>query len=132
MKERYRERREGSVLVSYRVIGRNIRAARKRKALTQERAAEALGISTLQFGRMERGCIRISLERLVQISELTNAPVSVLLNGSMASEPFAPPRAPEESPVISEITDLSRGCSERTLSLMLECCRVICMQDKVL
>lgn len=120
------------MLVSYRVIGRNIRAARKRKALTQERAAEALGISVLQFGRMERGCIRISLERLVQISELTDVPVSVLLSGSMATKPCTPKQALEENPVISEITDLSSGCSERALSLMLECCRVICMQDKAL
>lgn len=118
------------MLVSYRVIGRNIRTARKRNALTQERASEALGISMLQFGRMERGNIRISLERLAQISQLMHVPISVLLSGSMASEPSAEQNTPGESPVISEIVNLSRGCSDQSLSLMLELCRVISTQDK--
>lgn len=118
------------MLVSYRVIGRNIRAARKQKALTQEKAAEELGISALQFGRMERGCIPISLERLAQIAQLLNTSVTTLLSGSLAIASSVPPSTPEESPVITEIAALSRGCSEQSLSLMLELCRIVCAQDK--
>ena len=41
--------------VSFKAIGRNIRAARTELGITQEDAAERLKISQLHFGRLERG-----------------------------------------------------------------------------
>ena len=52
--------------VSYKVIGRHIRDARKAKGLTQEQFAERLGLSTLHYGRLERGNRRVSLEQLAR------------------------------------------------------------------
>ena len=43
------------MLVSFKAIGRNIRAARTALDITQEEAADRLKISQLHFGRLERG-----------------------------------------------------------------------------
>ena len=43
------------MIVSYKTIGQNIRAARKAAGLTQEQIAEQLRMSQLHFGRLERG-----------------------------------------------------------------------------
>ena len=41
--------------VSYKIIGRHIRAARKASNLTQEQVAEAMKFSVAHYGRLERG-----------------------------------------------------------------------------
>ena len=45
------------MLVSFKAIGRNIRAARTALDITQEEAADRLKISQLHFGRLERGAM---------------------------------------------------------------------------
>ena len=54
--------------VSFKAIGRNIRAARTELGITQEDAAERLKISQLHFGRLERGERPASLEMLAKIA----------------------------------------------------------------
>ena len=56
--------------ISYKAIGSNIRRARRAQNLTQEQTAECLGISTLQFGRLERGDQKISLDQLARIADI--------------------------------------------------------------
>ena len=56
------------MLVSYKTIGQNIRAARKAAGLTQEQVAERLRMSQLHFGRLERGERPASLEQLAQVA----------------------------------------------------------------
>ena len=41
--------------ISYKVIGRHIRDARKSAGLTQEAAANQLGLSPEHYGKVERG-----------------------------------------------------------------------------
>lgn len=41
--------------ISYKVIGRHIRDARKSAGLTQEAAANQLGLSLEHYGKVERG-----------------------------------------------------------------------------
>lgn len=48
-------------------LGANIRLARLRRGLTQEQAAELIGISTEVYGRLERGGI---FPRVVKLTEL--------------------------------------------------------------
>ncbi len=89
---------------------RNIRAARKAARLTQEQIAEELGISTLSYGKLERGCRPISLERLAQIAEVLDVTVYELLDGAV---PGAPPVS-KMSPNVShseEIERLASACS---------------------
>ena len=56
--------------ISYKVIGRHIRDARKSAGLTQEAAANQLGLSPEHYGKVERGERTVNLERMVQISHL--------------------------------------------------------------
>ena len=64
-----------------RIIGRNIRMARKKAGLTQEQAAELLRISPIQYGRYERGERSVSLARLCAIAETMGASMASLLEG---------------------------------------------------
>ena len=75
------------MLVSFKAIGRNIRAARTALDITQEEAADRLKISQLHFGRLERGERPISLEMLAQIASVLDVSLSALLNGCPAPEP---------------------------------------------
>lgn len=65
--------------ISYKTIGRNIRAARKAAKLTQEQAAERIGISLLHYGRLERGQRNISLAHLIKTADALDVAVSSLL-----------------------------------------------------
>ena len=69
------------MVVSFKAIGRNIRAARTALDITQEEAADRLKISQLHFGRLERGERPISLEMLAQIASVLDVSLSALLNG---------------------------------------------------
>lgn len=67
--------------ISYKVIGRHIRDARKSAGLTQEAAANQLGLSPEHYGKVERGERTVNLERMVQISHLYGTTVCALLEG---------------------------------------------------
>ena len=69
--------------VSYRIIGRNIQRQRKAHGHTQAQAAERLGISTLHYGRLERGERPASLDQLAQIAQLYGVSLHVLLDGAI-------------------------------------------------
>jgi len=92
------------------ILLRNIRAARKAARLTQEQMAEELGMSVLSYGKLERGCQSISLERLARIAEVLDVTVYELLDGAI---PGAPPVS-RLQPGIShsgEIEKLASACS---------------------
>ena len=78
------------MIVSYKTIGLNIRAARREAGLTQEQMAEKLKMSQLHFGRLERGERPASLEQLAQIAQALHVPLASLLNGCVAREDFSP------------------------------------------
>lgn len=67
--------------ISYKVIGRHIRDARKSAGLTQEAAANQLGLSPEHYGKVERGERTVNLERMVQISHLYGTTVCAPLEG---------------------------------------------------
>ena len=115
------------MLVSFKAIGRNIRAARTALDITQEEAADRLKISQLHFGRLERGERPISLEMLAQIASVLDVSLSALLNGCMIGEDFSqrPSRGSE-----SLGQSIANGCSSASQRLMLELCRVVAQSDK--
>lgn len=55
--------------MDYQLLGRNIRAARKKKGLTQEQLAEAANISVSFLGHIERGTRVLSVETLVRLAD---------------------------------------------------------------
>ena len=73
--------------VSYKIIGRHIRMARKACNLTQEQVAEAMKFSVAHYGRLERGEREINLERLAELSALLNTPIERFVEGSVSDAP---------------------------------------------
>lgn len=118
------------MLVSYKVIGRNIRAARLRANLTQEQAAERMKISILHFGRLERGERPVSLELLANIALTLNAPFGSLLTGCLVDEPLDPPPCCEPDSTADVIARLASGCSAQAQRLMVNLCREVAKSDK--
>ena len=118
------------MFVSFKAIGRNIRAARTALDITQEEAADRLKISQLHFGRLERGERPISLEMLAQIAAVLGVSLSSLLNGCMIGEDFAqrPSSGPES--LGQSVAAIANGCSPKAQRLMLELCRAVAQSDK--
>lgn len=119
--------------IEYKVIGRNIRAARDAKKMTQEAVAEAIDMSLQHFGKMERGNRKINLQRLGQLSILLDVPLESLVSGCVVADGDAPATAGHmagNEDFLKGIEALSKGCSEKALRLMLRICRDIADEDK--
>ena len=118
------------MLISFKAIGRNIRAARMDMNLTQEDVAERLKISQLHFGRLERGDRPASLEMLALIADILETPLSALLNGCVVNDRFdlKPAGAPES--LGRSIAVIANGCSPQAQRLMLELCKTVAQSDK--
>lgn len=63
----------------YEIIGRKIQTIRKQRELTQEELAEKLNVSIVFLSRVERGKVKISLPRLIQIANVLNVSLGNLL-----------------------------------------------------
>ena len=74
--------------VSYKTIGQNIRRARLKIGLTQEKASQQLGVSTMHWGRIERGERPIKLDRLCSIANVLHVKLSTLLSGCVLDDDF--------------------------------------------
>lgn len=118
------------MFVSFKAIGRNIRAARTELNITQEEAADRLKISQLHFGRLERGERPISLEMLAQIAAVLGVSLSSLLNGCMIGEDFAQRPSSGSESLGQSVAAIANGCSSKAQRLMLELCRAVAQSDK--
>lgn len=119
--------------IEYRVIGRNIRTARKAQNMTQEAVAEAIDMSPQHFGKVERGDRKINLQRLGELSLLLGVPLEALVAGSVVADDqtHAPAGHFEgNDEFLENIEVLSKGCSEKALRLMLRICKDIAEEDK--
>ena len=119
------------MIVSYKTIGQNIRAARKEAGLTQEQMAEKLKMSQLHFGRLERGERPASLEQLAQIAQALHVPLASLLSGCVALEDFS--EKPDESAQAlgKAIARMASGCSPKARRLMRTLCQAVAASDKL-
>ena len=121
------------MFLEYKVIGRNIRDARKQKNMTQEQVAEAIDISLQHYGKVERGDRHINLPRLAELSVLLNVPIEKLVEGSVLRTDAEFPQfqtATGNSDFLQAIQQLSKGCSESALRLMLRLCFSVADEDK--
>lgn len=64
-------------------LGKRIRRKRQENGLTQEEAAELIGISLSYYGNIERGLRMPSVEILVNIANQLNVGMDVLLRDSL-------------------------------------------------
>ena len=67
-------------------IGKRLRQRRKKMGLTQEKAAEMLGMSATYYGEIERGNRVISIPRVVAVYEKMGLPPTYLLTGQQISK----------------------------------------------
>ena len=118
--------------IEYKVIGRNIRAARKAKKMTQEAVAEAIDMSLQHFGKVERGDRKINLQRLGQLSVLLDVPLESFVTGCVVDdhEPVLSGRLQHSEAFMEGMENLTKGCSEKALRLMLRICKDIAEEDK--
>lgn len=119
------------MIVSYKTIGLNIRAARREAGLTQEQMAEKLRMSQLHFGRLERGERPASLEQLAQIAQALHVPLASLLNGCVAREDFSPMPDHSAQALGKAVTRMASGCSPKARNLMLTLCQAVAASEKL-
>ena len=117
--------------VSFKAIGRNIRAARTELGITQEDAAERLKISQLHFGRLERAANVRPLLKCWRRSpaysgfRLHRCSTAVSSARGLSSAP-----APGRNRSASASASIANGCSPKAQRLMLELCRDVALSDK--
>lgn len=105
-------------------LGANIRKARTRLAITQERMAEQLEMSPEVYGRMERGLIFPRVERLVDICEKLGVSSDQLLGLSVLEVAAAPSVRQDEwltllqrlTPVMPRLTQHQRKAVRRHMT----------------
>lgn len=66
------------------IIGRSIRSFRTEKSVSQERLAEALGITFQQIQKYEKAKDRLSVSRLIQIADALEVPPNVIFDAVLA------------------------------------------------
>ncbi|HSS05191.1 MAG TPA: helix-turn-helix transcriptional regulator [Solirubrobacterales bacterium] len=62
-------------------VGRNIRAQRKRRELTQEELAQRAGIHPVEVGRAERGTRDMRVSTVVKLAHGLDVPAMELMRG---------------------------------------------------
>lgn len=67
------------VLVRRRVIGDNIRSARREKGLSQEKLAELAGMDRQAINRIEQGHQSAILDNLIRIADALGIPLADLV-----------------------------------------------------
>ncbi len=75
--------------VTQTAIGRRLRAERKRRRITQGRAARVAGVPRTAIGRIETGRRRVSTIELVRLAELYERPVEWFVRSDADSEQSA-------------------------------------------
>jgi transcriptional regulator with XRE-family HTH domain len=70
-------------------IHKTLREARTRIGMSQDHAAEHLGISGASFSRMEAGLSAVTTTRLVKLAALYRVSATALLEGAVVTEPTA-------------------------------------------
>lgn len=110
--------------VSFKVIGRHIRDARRAKGLTQEKLAERLGMSALHYGRLERGDRPASLEQLAAIANALGVSTLSLLSGSLLHEPLFAEPTTESISFAERLSRMTAGCTQQELEMLEGICAV--------
>ncbi len=70
-------------------VGSRVRLRRTLKGMSQQRLAEALGLTFQQIQKYERGVNRIGSSRLFELSEVLDAPPSFFFDGASSQSDSA-------------------------------------------
>lgn len=78
-------------------VGTRIRMRRKMQGISQEKLADALGLTFQQVQKYERGSNRVSASKLYQVARFLGSPVSYFFEG-LADPTSAQPGVAEDGP----------------------------------
>ena len=67
-------------------IGERLRKQRRIMGLTQEQAAELLGVSTTYYGEIQRGNRKLTIPRILTVYEKMNLEPTYLLTGEILTD----------------------------------------------
>lgn len=110
-------------MVSYKIIGQHIKAARQRLDINQAEAAHRCGISTAYYGKFERGDQKPNIDMLGKISQGLGVPFEGLFIGALIPEAGLNENVPipaEEYEVF--MNELGSLTDERTKLVLMRLC----------
>jgi len=107
--------------VSAKILGERLKTAREAKGYPQEKVAELIGMSAFHLGRIENGKKNVYLHKLALWCDVLDVPIEEILTGAVI------PANPAHNRQFGEI---AQGCSEETVTVMLEICRRIAEVEK--
>ena len=84
-------------------VGQRVRARRRQLGLSQERLAEALGLTFQQVQKYERGANRISASKLWDTAGFLNVTISYFFDGLPAASSAEGVSEPEASPFVQDM-----------------------------
>jgi transcriptional regulator with XRE-family HTH domain len=91
-------------------LNEKIKVLRLSKNLTQTFVAEELGIDAANYSRLERGLVKVTMEKLKRISEILEVNVSVFLfdqNDEESSEPLKSNNAVVLKEILNELREIN-------------------------
>lgn len=102
--------------MDYQQIGRQIRAARLRRKMTQAQLAETADLSVPYISHVERGKKRVSLDALLRISQVLGVTVDQFLSGTQPQDKAA---------YLPEIGELFGDCTLRERRILRDVAAVV-------
>ena len=99
--------------MDYLLLGKQIRKQRQSMGWTQERLAEAIGVSTSFVGHIERGTRKASIDTLVEIANAMKVSTDYLLVGNLDNGTEIPERS-------GRLTSSQRLVLQEMLTVMSE------------
>ncbi len=103
-----------------RLIGSHIRARRIAASMSQERLAEAIGLTFQQVQKYERGANRVSASTLFRISQALNVHVGALMPLAAAEAP-----ADGDAATVRMVTEIAPRLSQEGRELLVEIGRAL-------
>lgn len=112
------------IIINDKVIGVKIQAARQQKSLSQAELAAMLDVSVSYVSRIERGKIRLNIERLVELCMLLNVSILDILDGSYVATDIAT-TTHVDCPSKTRMLQLINTATPKALELMQELCESV-------
>ena len=107
--------------ISALILGERLKSARLKKDYSQEKVAEMIGMSAFHLGRIENGKKNIYLHKLALWCDALDVPIEEILTGAVT---------PANPAYNRQFGEIAQGCSEETVSAMLDVCRRIAEVEK--
>lgn len=105
-----------SAKVNYHAIGKQIRAFRKQRRITQKSLAEKAGMSIQHLSHIECGSTKLSLPALVSLADVLEVDINIILgrNSTMA-----------QLVLNNELADLLKNAAAEDVELCISVCRAL-------